>query len=277
MRCFEIHLKEHFSFLGEQGKDPVLTAYLPYNMTEMHWENMRRPSILLCPGGGYGFVSQREGEPVALKLLPEGYNVFVLTYSVAPHKFPTQLREVAAAMELIHSNAAQWNCDPNRVAIMGYSAGGHLAAHYSNAYDCEEVRQVFPESKPVQGTILCYPVITAKPEYCHPGSFENLTGHAYPLSADELQKFSCEELVSENTPPAFLWHAFSDKLVPAMNSLLYARTLMEKNIPIALHIYHVGQHGMATADEQTTEQLIPAVQTVKAWLPALIQWLKDTI
>ena len=276
MRCFEVHLKEHFPFLGEDDKDPTLTAYLPYNMKEMQWEDKHRPSVLLCPGGGYGFVSQREGEPVALKLLPEGYNVYVLKYSVAPNKFPTQLREVAAAMELIHSNADQWNTDPNRIAIMGYSAGGHLAAHYSTAYNCPEVREVFPQSKPVQGTILCYPVISAKPEVCHADSIENLSGHSYPLSEEELLKFSCEELVTENTPPAFLWHAFSDKLVPAMNSVLYANALMKKNVPVGLHIFHVGRHGMATVDEQTTT-VEPAVQAVKAWLPLLLQWLKDTL
>lgn len=276
MRCFEVHLKEHFPFLGEDDKDPTLTAFLPYNLEEMRCEDKRRPCVLLCPGGGYGFVSQREGEPVALKLLPEGYNVFVLTYSVAPNKFPTQLREVAAAMELIHSNAAQWNCDPNRVAIMGYSAGGHLAAHYSTAYNCPEVREVFPQSKPVQGSILCYPVISARPGVCHADSIENLVGHAYPMSEEELRKFSCEELVTENTPPAFLWHAFSDKLVPAMNSVLYAKALMEKKVPVGLHIFHVGRHGMATVDEQTTT-VEPAVQAVKIWLPLLIQWLKDTI
>lgn len=276
MRCFDVYLKDHFAFLGEEGKDPVLSVFLPYNMSEMHWEDKRRPCVLLCPGGGYGFVSQREGEPVALKLLPEGYNVFVLKYSVAPHKFPTQLREVAAAMELIHSHASEWNCDPERIAIMGYSAGGHLAAHYSTAYNCAEVREVFPQSKPVQGTALCYPVISAKSEVCHAGSFENLTGHAYPLSEEELQKFSCEELVTESTPPAFLWHAFSDKLVPAMNSVLYAKALMEKNVRVGLHIFHVGMHGMATVDEQTAT-VDPSLYAVKAWLPLLIQWLKDTL
>ena len=96
------------------------------------------------------------------------------------------------------------------------------------------------------------------------------------MSEEELQKFSCEELVTENTPPAFLWHAFSDKLVPAMNSVLYAKALMEKKVPVGLHIFHVGRHGMATVDEQTTT-VEPAVQAVKIWLPLLIQWLKDTI
>ena len=89
-------------------------------------------------------VSQREEEPIALHFLSEGYNVFVLAYFVAPHHFPVQLRQVAAAMEIIHMYADDWNCDPNRIAIAGFSAGGHLAAHYSNAYNSPEVRTVFP-------------------------------------------------------------------------------------------------------------------------------------
>ena len=253
MRCFEIHLKEQFEFLGQDGKDPVLTAYLIHNLAEMNWQDKRRPTILICPGGGYSAVSEREAEPVALKLLPEGYNVFVLTYSVPGHSFPTQIREVAAAMELIHKNAAEWNCDPERIAIMGFSAGGHLAAHYTNAYDCEEVRAVFPESKGVKASILCYPVITADPDHAHKGSFKHLIGHKYPMSEEELDKFSCDRLVSEKTPPAFLWHSATDEIVPVANSLLYAQALTEHQIPFALHIYHRGNHGLSTADLQTNQ------------------------
>ena len=159
MRCFTVSLKEHFAFLN--GSDPALEAYLPYNMTEMCRENQRRPSVLICPGGGYVMCSQREAEPVALQYLKEGYNVFILWYSVAPQRFPQPLREAAAAVELIHRNAEVWNCDEGRVAILGFSAGGHLAALYSNAYDWPEVREVLPESKPVQASVLCYPVISA--------------------------------------------------------------------------------------------------------------------
>ena len=129
MRCCTLHLKDYFPFLGEQVCDAILEAYLPYNMTEMGRQNQRRPVILLCPGGGYAMCSQREAEPIALRYVNEGYNVFVLWYSVFPHRFPQALREVAASMELIHQNAEQWNCDENRIAIMGFSAGGHLAAH----------------------------------------------------------------------------------------------------------------------------------------------------
>ena len=141
-----IYLKERFPFLGEDGKDPNVTLYLPDPMWEMGWDDRKRPCLVILPGGGYGMVSQREGEPIAFHFLPQGYNVFVVRYSVAPHRFPSQLREVAAVMELIYENAGAWHCDTSRVAIMGFSAGGHLAAHYSTCYDIPEVREVFPES-----------------------------------------------------------------------------------------------------------------------------------
>jgi len=277
MQNVVIHLKERFPLLGEEGRDPVLTTYLPYNLAEMNRQNQKRPAVLLCPGGGYRIVSQREAEPVALHLLPEGFNVFVLTYSVMPHTFPAQLREAAAAMELIYENADVWNVDTNRIAIMGFSAGGHLAAHYSNSYDCPEVREVFPESKGVQASILCYPVINASEEYCHKGSFQKLTGHLYPLSEEELQKFSCDKLVTEKTPPAFLWHTAADGSVPVANSLLYAQALARHKIPFGLHIYPAGKHGLATVDDQTNGELATEVQTAGAWLPALKQWLKDML
>ncbi len=277
MRYEKIHLKENFAFLGDEGRDPVVELYLPFNMTEMNRQDQKRPCMVLCPGGGYGMVSQREAEPIALHLLPEGFNVFVLTYSVKPHKFPTQLREVAAVMELIYENADAWNCDVQRVAIMGFSAGGHLAAHYSTAYDIPEVRQVFPGSKPVQASVLCYPVINAWPGNCHEGSFQNLSGDTYPLSDEVMAKFSCDMLVTERTPPAFLWHTAADNAVPVNNSLLYAQALAKHKIPFGLHIYPAGQHGLATVDAQTNGDLAPAVQAAQAWLPALKQWLKNTL
>lgn len=281
MRTFDVHLKDHFAFLGQNGADPVLTAYLPYNMVEMKWQDLRRPTVLVCPGGGYSKVSEREAEPIALKLLPAGYNVFILTYSVPGYRFPTQLREVAAAMELIHGKAKEWGCDTDRVAIMGFSAGGHLAAHYTNAYDCMEVREVFPESKPVNASILCYPVINADPRYAHKGSFKNLIGHQYPMSDEELDKFSCDRLVSEKTPPTFLWHTAADQIVPVANSLLYARALAKHHVSFACHVYPMGKHGLSTADDQTynvpmNPTMEKTCRTVRAWLPTMLQWLKDT-
>ena len=267
-----IHLKDTFPFLGNNGCDPTVEVILPYNMTEMGRQDQKRPCLVVCPGGGYGAVSQREGEPIGVHFLPEGYNLFILTYFVAPNRFPTQLREVAAVMELIHRNAALWNCDTNRVAIIGFSAGGHLAAHYSTSFDCPEVREVFPNSHPVQASILCYPVITTDPKYAHMGSFINLTGHD-PLTAADSENFACEKLVSAQTPPAFLWHTAADDGVPVMNSLLYAGALAAHHIPCELHVYPFGCHGLATVDEHTNNGLDTKTAHAAAWLPAVKKWL----
>lgn len=281
MNCFKIYLKDVFPILGQEGRNPWLTAYLPYNENPIKCQQIQRPSILLCPGGGYNSVALRESEPMALKFLPEGYNVFILNYSVAPNGFPTQLREVAAAMELIYRNADIWHCDTNRIAILGCSAGGHLAAHYTNAYDCPEVREVFPESKAVNASILCYAVLSAEPNFSHQGSFVNLVKHPLPLSQEEIDKLSCDRLISERTPPTFLFHCTEDPVVSVDNSLVYASVLAEKQVPFALHIYHLGGHGMATADEQTYRSLTPSPEairdcrTVQAWMPTLMQWLRD--
>ncbi len=277
MRYEKVHLKERYAFLGEEGRDPVLECYLPLDIADAYRKSGKRPCMLICPGGGYTCVSPREGEPIALHLLPEGYNVFVLSYSVHPHRFPVQLQEVAAAMELIYENGEAWNCDTDRIAIMGFSAGGHLAAHYSNSFDCPEVRQVFPQSKPVQASVLCYPVINALPENAHKGSFQNLSGCAYPLDNEITRKFSCDMLVTGQTPPAFLWHTAVDQAVPVNNSLLYAQALARCGVPFALHVYPAGGHGLATVDSQTNGELSPAVQMAADWLPQMKQWLKHTL
>lgn len=275
MKYEKIHLKDYFPFLGENNCDPTVEIYLPYNMTEMKRQDRKRPCMVVCPGGGYGMCSQRESEPIALHFLPEGYNVFVITYSVNPNRFPTQIREVAALMELIYSKADEWNCDTNRILIGGFSAGGHLAAHYSTMYDCKEVREVFPESKAVNGSVLCYPVITADPSYSHKGSFINLTGRSTPTEED-INYFSCDRNVKENTPPAFIWHTAADNAVPVTNSILYATSLSKFKIPFELHIYPYGQHGLSTSDAQTLDNAdtSPLYPHVKAWIDSLKKWLK---
>lgn len=272
-----IHLKDRFPILGEGGFDPTLEVYLQEKMVPMGWQGGKRPCMLLCPGGGYRFVSRREAEPVALHFLPEGFQVFVLTYTVAPDHFPSQLRQVAAALELIYEHAEEWDCDVSRIALMGFSAGGHLAAHYANRWDCPQVRQVFPESKPVAASVLGYPVITADPAYCHRGSFEKLSGGTFTATEEEIDFYSCNKMVSEQTPPTFLWHCTGDKTVPVQNSLLYAQALAEHGVPFQMQIYPQGKHGMSTCDIQTTDKPLPEAETTKDWLPALKKWLKQTL
>ena len=267
-----IELKNYFDFLGDDGKNPTLTLYLPYNMVEMNRQNQKRPCMLICPGGGYGMCSERESEPIALNLLSDGFNVFVLNYSVAPHRFPSQIREVAASVEMIYSNAEEWNCDTSKIAIMGFSAGGHLAAHYSTMFDCKEVREVFPESKCVNASVLCYPVISADFSKTHQGSFFNLLGHK--PDKDEEKYFSCERNVKDTTPPAFIWHTAEDGCVPVANSLIYAKALTDNKVPVELHIYPFGGHGLSTCDEQTCDNMNEIIAYNNVWIDSMKNWLK---
>ena len=272
MKCERLELKNYFDFIGANGENPTLDIYLPYNMPEMRRENQKRPCMLVCPGGGYGMCSEREAEPIALHFLPEGYNVFVLTYSVAPYRFPTQIREVAAAMELIYKNADEWNCDTDKIAIIGFSAGGHLAAHYSTMFDCKEVREVLPESKSVNATVLSYPVISADFDITHQGSILNLLGHK-PETKEEEEYFSCNCNVKETTPPAFLWHTAEDGAVPVANSFLYASALTEKKVPVELHVYPFGGHGLSTSDKHTVDNVTNIVEYNNIWLSSVKRWL----
>lgn len=271
-----IHLTEVFPQLKHNNCDPKLTVYLPDNMIRIGRCDQKHPCLLICPGGGYAAVSEREGEPIGFRFLTQGYNVFVLEYSVRPNCFPIQLIQVAAAMELIYANAEKWHCDTNKVAIMGFSAGGHLAAHYTNAYHWKEVREVFPESKPVNASLLCYPVITADPKYAHLYSFQSLLGKE-ELTQDEVERFSCENMVSAQTPPTFLWHTRQDACVPVMNTLLYAQALARHDVPFALHIYPYGEHGLATVDAWCNDNLSAEILHAGDWFDAAIKWLSFTL
>ncbi len=271
MRYEQLHLKDYYEFLGANGADPTLEYYLPFNMTEIGREHQKRPCMLICPGGGYGFCSQREAEAVALHFLPKGFNAFVLTYSTAPHRYPTQVREVAAALELIHKNAEAWNCDTSKIALMGFSAGGHLTASYVTKFDTPEVRVVFPESKQVKATVLSYPVITADMSFTHQGSILNLLGHE--PSEEEVRYHSCDQNVTENTPPAFIWHTASDDCVPVANSLVYATALTRHNVPVELHIFPFGAHGLSMCDPEVSREMNPDIEYDHAWIESMMRWL----
>lgn len=277
MQIINISLKEKYQFLGEADRNPTLTCYLPYNLAEMGRENEMRPSIVVCPGGGYYLCSEREAEPIALKFLNWGFNVFVLRYSCAPHRYPVQLREVASVFEEIYKNADTWHCDTTKIGIIGFSAGGHLAAHYSNAYNSDAVRKAFPESKKPNFSVLCYPVISADESFSHKGSFINLLGE-YP-EGDDTAKYSCDKLVTANTPPTFIWHTTEDQAVPVKNSLVYATAMADNNVPFSLRIYPYGVHGISTVDHMTLDddKLDPKTLLANTWLDDLKKWMDKTV
>lgn len=274
MRFEKIYLKEHFPELGENGCNAYVECCLPTNCQNvgMPFSGKKFPAMVICPGGGYNITSDIEAEPVALQFLSKGYRTFVVRYSVDPHCFPQQLREVAAVMELIHRNADEWKIDVSHIGIIGFSAGGHLAAQYTNRYDCPEVREIFPESKPVHASILSYAVLTSHPDFKHEASIRHYVGHA-PTERNE-KGCSCELMVTAKTPPTFLWHTSEDEIVPVENSLLYAQALSAHKVPFEMHVYPYGNHGLSTANKLLWEELDERHARATKWIEDAKIWLE---
>lgn len=237
----------------------------------------KRPLILICPGGGYEFLSDREGESIAFKFNSFGYHAAVIYYSIAPVTYPTQLLEVSAAVKYFKDHAEEYHIDPDRIAIYGASAGGHAAADYATGYFRDEVTSVLKVSsdylKPA-GMILAYPVITSGP-FAHRGSFDNLLGE---LKNDKkmLEYLSIENRITKETPPTFIWHTFPDGCVPVENSLLLAEAMKKENIPFELHIFPSGDHGLGLADEITLSPNRTEINKGAAqWIDLCCVWLND--
>lgn len=259
----ELGLDYEKAGLTAPGKVVSFTGYILENSAE-YCSDRKRPAVLICPGGGYAFTSDREATPIAMSFLAAGISAFVLRYSCAPDgvRFPTQLCEAAAAMKVIRSHAAEWNLDEKRIAVCGFSAGGHLAASLGVFWNSDLLkdRGLGGESCRPDAMVLSYPVITSGPK-AHRGSFENLLGDQ---ANDEtmLTLTSLEKQVTADTPPAFLWHTWTDGGVPVQNSLLFASALAEQGIRAELHIYPRGGHGLSLGNllTNTPDSVYPEIQ-----------------
>lgn len=272
MRTGTLQLKDYYAFLGDDGKNPLLDYYLPSNSNESKKEKLKRPCIIICPGGGYWICSETEGEPVALNLLPMGFNVFVLKYSTRTYKYPNQLIEIAAAFNLIEKKREEWGCDTEKISIIGFSSGGHLAANYATDYDNKYIKERFNNVIKPFSCSLCYPVITADDEYSHKGSFLRLLGEN--PSEEERISVSCEKLVSKKTPPCFIWHTSRDSVVPVQNSLMFANALAQNGVPFELLIYPMGDHGLSVADESVLDFEDDNSRQIHNWLMQFKVWYK---
>ncbi len=228
----------------------------------------RRPAILICPGGGYGFRSPRESEPVALRFNAAGFHAFVLQYSVAPRRHPLPLLDVSRAVGLLRENVDAWKIHPGRIALCGFSAGAHLAASLGVLRD----RYEEPKLNRPDALILSYPVITSG-IFAHKGSFENLLGPG--ASAEALEALSLELHVSAKTPPTFLWHTWADEAVPLENSLLFAGALRRAGVPFEFHVYPKGGHGLSLATGETSEAGREPDLHVSSWMPLCLEWLGE--
>lgn len=231
---------------------PHSGGFVPFLTGYVHPDAQERPAMVVAPGGAYCFVAPSEGGPVAESFYEAGYNAFVLTYTVNPlGSAPLgmrPLRDLSRAVRFVRRNAAGFHIDPDRLAVCGFSAGGHLSAslcvHWPDVQDPDPAYASF--SNRPNAAILSYPVITAG-EYAHRGSFENLLGPE--ASPEDLAYMSLENHVGPHTPPCFLWQTAEDGAVPVENSYLFAQACRAAGVDFAHHVFTKGQHGLSLADE----------------------------
>lgn len=272
MLCERINLKE-ISILKES--EAFIYIYIPGNSEEID-KDKKRKTIVICPGGGYEFTSDREAEPIALSFVARGFNAIILRYSIKPNRFPTALLELATVINYTRGMSDKWNVDNDNIIVCGFSAGGHLAGSIGVLWNNKLIRDnlnISNENVKPNGLILCYPVINGL-KFAHKGSFDNLLGE----EADEIRRgeLSLEKLVSKDTPKTFLWHTFDDDVVPVENSLLFANSLRKNNIPFELHVYPSGVHGLSLANElsATIGDKNHINSHASTWFDLMIEWIE---
>lgn len=232
-----------------------------------------RPAMLIFPGGGYEFLSEREKEPIALKFMAAGFHAFMLSYSLKPFSYPAQLTEAAMAIRYIREHADMLHIDPEHIAAIGFSAGGHLCGTLATCFDDECVTKLFPEKEACRpdAVVLSYPVISSDPAIAHMGSFDNFCAKDPALK----RRFSLETRVTERSSPAFLWHTADDDCVPVQNSLRFAAAYTEKKVPYELHVFDHGVHGSSLCSDEVYEENSANIDPHNAhWLDLAIEWLR---
>lgn len=241
---------------------PTLEMYLPEN------EKSAGAAVIICPGGGYSVVVyQAEGIQAAKEFAKNGVTAFVLKYRLPDDSTMTDkkigpLQDALQAIKIVRENASKWRIDVNKIGIMGFSAGGHLASTAATHFDKAVIENSNKTNLRPDFLILIYPVISMRDSLTHPDSRNKLLGKN--PSKEIIELFSNELQVDADTPPAYITHAGDDKLVDADNSIIFYEELKRHNIPAELHIYPRGNHGFVL--RQKTEN----------WIAPIINWMKSS-
>ena len=264
----------------ERSKDPAKhdRAMVHIDVPHMVVSLPKKPNgtaVIVGPGGGYArVVIDKEGADIAKWLNDIGITVFILRYRLPedPHnknRMDVALEDGQRAMRIVRAHAAEWGLNPNKIGIAGFSAGGHMAASVSTCYG----RKVYAPDDAIDKvsarpdfSILGYPVISMLNEYAHTGTKKRLFGNVKPTQ-ELMEKYSMELQIDKNTPPAFVFCARDDDVVPAINSVRYAEKLRSFGIPAELHVYTYGKHGFGIGANLKTG--------AKDWSKACTNWLRD--
>ncbi|MBR1566552.1 MAG: alpha/beta hydrolase [Oscillospiraceae bacterium] len=223
----------------------------------------KRPAIVICAGGAYRWLSPREKDPVALSFAAMGYQTFLIEYSVGENaKGLKPLRELAEAVCIIRKKAGEWHIEPDHIAVLGFSAGGHLAASLAALWQREDLGLGI-DCRP-DAAVLCYPVITTG-EYKHPESIDWVTGGDTEL----MELLSLEKQVTKQMPPTFIWHCTGDASVPVENTLLLTAAMQRAGVDYEGHLFAGGAHGISMCNQEV-ETPYPAAA---AWVDLCTTWL----
>lgn len=251
---------------------PVITRYVPDN-------KLCAAAVVIFPGGGYAMHAPYEGEGYARFLANHGFEAFSVNYRIAPeYSFPFPLLDARRAVRFVRYHAEKFGIDKDKVAVMGSSAGGHLAAllsTYTEPVEFEGADEIDNEDFMPDRQILCYPVINLYDKnFAHIGSGDNLLGDNYDESQDIISRMSLspDRLVGLTTPDAFVWHTFDDSTVNVKNSLKYVAALKDYGVPAELHIFPHGRHGLGLADVNENKDM----EHVSGWPDMLLKWLNYT-
>jgi acetyl esterase/lipase len=226
-------------------------------------------AVIICPGGGYaGLAIRHEGLQVAQWFNSFGVTAFVLTYrlpddAIMENKSIGPMQDGQKAIRIVRRHAKEWGINPNKIGIMGFSAGGHLASTLSTHFNEKVYEPEDSTSARPDFSLLIYPVISMDSTITHWGSRVNLLGNA--PSPELVRHFSSELQVNEQTPPAFLVQSMDDNAVPVQNSIVYALALRKYKIPSELHLYQSGGHGYGLSQWAGTQS---------AWPEACCKWLE---
>lgn len=266
MKTEKIDLYSYFDKSKADNEKGILTTYILDDYA--FCQGRKRPAMLVIAGGGYTAVSEREKEPIATYFLSNGFNVFVLDYSVAPAYYPTQLLEASMAMAFIRENAKELFVLEDKVAVIGFSAGGHLAGCLGTLYKDQVVKDYLGEKANLcrpDALVLCYAVLLSD-KFTHQGSIDVLKKNKLEI----IKKLGVNNNVDSQTPPTFLWHTGTDAVVPVENSLLMADALRKAGVSFELHVFEEGGHGLSLATQETLRINEP----VQKWTSLCLAWLR---